>query len=134
VTRIPPLGSADNPAGPYRVEGEKAAICEVPPLTGRGFGRTLPLGGGWPFRMFSAGRIRRVEGAFRNAGWPAVFTFHPWEFDRAHPPMEGLAPIAKLVHFYGLASLPERFERWLGEDRAVTLGEACRELEALPVV
>jgi peptidoglycan-N-acetylglucosamine deacetylase len=130
VTRVPPLGASDNPAGPYRLARGDSSICEVPPLTGRGFLRTLPLGGGWPFRMFSQERIRRLENAFRDAGWPAVFTFHPWEFDRAHPPME-LAPISRLVHFYGLASLPERFEQWLAQERAVPLEAACRQLETL---
>jgi hypothetical protein len=128
VTPVPPLGAPENPAGPYRLEWEEAAIFEVPPLTGRGFGRTLPVGGAWPFRMFSSARIRRAEDAFRDAGWPAVFTFHPWELDSDHPPMEGLPAISKLVHFYNLASLPERFERWLAQDRAVALGEACRGL------
>jgi polysaccharide deacetylase family protein (PEP-CTERM system associated) len=131
VTPIPPLGAADNQPGPYRVSWGTAALLEMPPLTGRGFGRTLPMGGSWPFRMFSASRVREVEDGFRDAGWPAVFTFHPWEFDAAHPSMEGLAPIGKLVHFYRLGALSERFERWLEQDRAVALRDACRQLEAV---
>jgi len=130
IMPVPPLGSADNPPGPYRVNWESSSILEVPPLTGPGFGRTIPIGSGWAFRMFTAKRIRGVEDRFRGAGWPAVFTFHPWEFDAAHPSMEGLAPIGKLVHFYRLGSVPESFDRWLTQDRAVALGDACRELDA----
>jgi len=130
IMPVPPLGAADNPPGPYRVSWGSSSILEVPPLTGPGFGRTIPIGSGWAFRMFTTKRIRGVEDRFRDAGWPAVFTFHPWEFDPAHPSMEGLAPIGKLVHFYRLGSVPESFDRWLAQDRAAALGDACRELAA----
>jgi peptidoglycan-N-acetylglucosamine deacetylase len=131
VTPVPPLGRAGNPPGPYRVSDGGASIVEIPPLTGRGFGRTLPMGGGWPFRMFSAERLERVENVFRDAGWPAVFTFHPWEFDADHPPMEGLSPLTRLVHFYKLPALPGRFERWLAGGRCVALEDATVQLETL---
>jgi hypothetical protein len=128
---VPPLGEQGNEPGPHRIAFFDAAIVELPPLTGRGFGRTLPFGGGWPFRMFSPERVRGVEEAFRCAGWPAVFTFHPWEFDPDHPPMEGLSPLTRLVHFYGLARALDRFEGWLDPaDPCVAVGDALRELAA----
>lgn len=130
MTSVPPLGLTSNHAGAQRIAVQAGAIVEVPPLTGRGFGRTLPMGGGWPFRMFSAARVGRAEEAFRAAGWPAVFTFHPWEFDSAHPPMEGLAPHLRLVHFWKLGSALERFERWLAEDRCVALADVLPQLAA----
>lgn len=130
VMPVPPLGRADNPRGPHRIDFASDSIVEVPPLTGRGFGRPLPLGGGWPFRILSPGKLSRAEEAFRGRGHPAVFTFHPWEFDILHPRMEGLAPLARLVHFAGLAGLPARFERWLAEDRAVALEDAVSLLTA----
>ena len=130
MTPVVPLGAADNHPGPHRIELDGGSILEMPPLTGRGFGRTIPMGGAWPFRMFSDARVRRAEDAFRDAGWPAVFTFHPWEFDPIHPPMEGLAPLTRLVHFYGLGSLPERFERWLARDRCVALRDVLPRLAA----
>jgi polysaccharide deacetylase family protein (PEP-CTERM system associated) len=128
IVSVPPLGRAENPVGPFRVEFATGALVEVPPLTGRGFGRRIPVGGGWAFRMLRPSRIRAAENAFRERGHPAVFTFHPWEFDPEHPPMESLAPLVKLVHFYNLRSLPRRFEAWLGQDRAVTLSEAAAAL------
>ncbi len=130
MTSVPPLGRADNHPGPQRISVPGGAIVEVPPLTGRGFGRTLPMGGGWPFRMFSPARIGRAEESFRSAGWPAVFTFHPWEFDREHPPMEGLAPLLHLVHFFNLRSTLDRFERWLERDRCVALEDVLPGLAA----
>ena len=130
MTRVPPLGRADNPAGPHRIEVEGGAIVEVPPLTGAGFGRNLPMGGGWPFRLFSRGRIRRAEEAFRAAGWPAVFTFHPWEFDAEHPPMDGLPPLSRLVHFFRLPAAFDRFESWLAEERSLALDDVLAKLAA----
>ncbi len=112
------------PERTYRIGLDGQSLTEIPPLTGRGFARTIPMGGSWPFRMFSPERVRRAESAFRDRGWPAVFTFHPWEFDSDHPPMEGLSPLARLVHFYGLGSVPKRFRTWLAAERCVALEDA----------
>ncbi len=123
ITPVPYLGRDGNLPGPHRIELEGGALVEVPPLTGRGFGRTIPMGGGWPFRMFSAERLKREEDRFRDAGLPAIFTFHPWEFDAEHPAMEALDPLVRLVHFYNLRGLPGRFESWLAADRCVALAD-----------
>ena len=130
MTSIPPLGRADNPAGPHRIRTAAGEIVELPPLTGRGFGRTIPMGGGWPFRMLSAGRLAGAEETFRSSGRPAVFTFHPWEFDPNHPPMEGISPLLRLVHFWNLTEASERFDRWLDRDRCVALADVLPALAA----
>jgi len=129
ATPVPPLGRFDNPLGPYRVEGDRGAIVEMPPLTGRGFGRRLPVGGGWPFRMLPEARIAAAEKTYRDRGHPAVFTFHPWEFDSDHPRMEGLPPLLRTVHFLELRVLPGRFSRWLARDRCVALEDVLPSLE-----
>jgi polysaccharide deacetylase family protein (PEP-CTERM system associated) len=131
ATAVPPLGRFDNPLGPYRVEGDGGAIVEIPPLTGRGFGRRLPVGGGWPFRMLPEARIAAAEQAYRDRGHPAVFTFHPWEFDSDHPRMEGLPPLLRTVHFLELRVLPDRFSRWLARDRCVALEDVLGSLETV---
>jgi polysaccharide deacetylase family protein (PEP-CTERM system associated) len=128
ATSVPPLGDATNPPGPYRVSSNGTSILEVPPLTGRGFGRRLPVGGGWPFRMLPEERIAQAEDSFRARGFPAVFTFHPWEFDPDHPPMEELAPLLRAVHFARLGRLPQRFERWLARERCVALADVIPSL------
>ena len=130
MTAMPPLGDAGNPLGPHRIELPEGQVVEAPPLTGPGFGRRIPAGGSWAFRLLSPGRLRRAEEAYRRRGHPAIFTFHPWEFDPDHPPMEGLSPLVRLTHFAGRRRLPARFERFLAEDRGVALGDALRELEA----
>jgi peptidoglycan-N-acetylglucosamine deacetylase len=128
VTPVPYLGRDGNLPGPHRIDLGGGSLVEVPPLTGRGFGRTIPMGGGWPFRMLSPGRLRGEEDRFRDAGLPAVFTFHPWEFDPDHPAMEALQPLVRLVHFYNLRGLPERFARWLAADRCVALADVVPRL------
>jgi polysaccharide deacetylase family protein (PEP-CTERM system associated) len=130
MTPVPYLGRDGNPPGPHRIEFGSRSLVEVPPLTGRGFGRTIPMGGAWPFRMLSPERVKGEEDRFRDAGLPAVFTFHPWEFDPEHPPMEALDPLVRLVHFYNLRRLPERFERWLARDRCVALADVLPRLAA----
>ncbi len=130
MTSMPPLGRAGNPLGPHRVETAAGPLVEIPPLTGRGFGRRVPAGGSWGFRMLSPERLAESETLYRDRGHPAVFTFHPWEFDSDHPPMEGLAPMTRLVLFAGRRGLPERFDAWLEQERCVSLGEALSELRA----
>jgi polysaccharide deacetylase family protein (PEP-CTERM system associated) len=132
MTSVPPLGDTRNHPGPQRLGFPGGyELVEMPPLTGPGFGRTIPMGGGWPFRMFSPARIARTESVFRDAGWPAVFTFHPWELDPTHPPMEGISPIARLVHFYRRASTLDRLKRWLDPtDPCVSVSDALESLVA----
>jgi polysaccharide deacetylase family protein (PEP-CTERM system associated) len=130
MTAMPPLGRADNPLGPHRIEMPEGTLVEVPPLTGRGFGRRIPAGGSWAFRLLPPARLSFFESLYRKRGHPAIFTFHPWEFDPEHPPMEGLAPLVRLTHFARRRLLPERFEAWLGEERCVALGDVLPELEA----
>ena len=128
IMPVPPLGSSDNLAGPYRIGRDGWSLTEIPPLTGRSLGRRLPLGGAWPFRVLSEERIAAAEQRVRDRGEPAVFTIHPWEFDTAHPRMDGLSPITRTVHFLGLRNLSTRFARWLAMDRCVALGDVLPRL------
>jgi polysaccharide deacetylase family protein (PEP-CTERM system associated) len=125
---VPPLGSAESPTGPHRIQCDGWAITEIPPLTGFAYGRRLPLGGAWPFRMLSEARLSRAEESVRARGEPAVFTVHPWELDAAHPPMDGLPAVTRLVHFAGLRGLSERFARWLARDRCAAIGDVLPRL------
>jgi polysaccharide deacetylase family protein (PEP-CTERM system associated) len=130
MTALPPLGRPENLLGPHRIDLPEGSLVEAPPLTGRGFGRRILAGGTWAFRILPPERLAASEELYRQRGHPAVFTFHPWEFDSEHPPMEGISPLMRLVHFAGRAGLPERFEAWLARERCVALGDALRELTA----
>jgi hypothetical protein len=125
---VPPLGERSNLSGPHRIRGDGWSLIELPPLTGAVLGRALPLGGAWPFRILPERRLARAETLFRERGEPAVFTIHPWELDPAHPPMPGLSPIQRTVHFLGLRGLPGRLERFLGRERCVAVEDALAGL------
>ncbi len=125
---VPPLGSSDGPEGPHRIERDGWSLTELPPLTGHVAGRRLPLGGAWPFRVLPESLLAAAEAGFRDRGFPAVFTLHPWELDRAHPRMDGLPAATRAVHFAGLRRFPQRLERWLERDRCVAIADALPEL------
>jgi polysaccharide deacetylase family protein (PEP-CTERM system associated) len=125
---VPPLGSDAIPPGPHRIVGDGWSLVELPPLTGRAFGRRLPMGGAWPFRVLSPARLAEAEARSRDRGAPAVFTLHPWELDTDHPRMDGLPAILRAVHFAGLRGFPKRFESWLDRERAVAIGDVLPEL------
>jgi len=123
-----PLGSPSNPSGPARISRDGWSLVELPPLSGRVLGRRLPLGGAWPFRVLPDSTLAAAERRFRDNGWPAVFTLHPWELDPDHPAMDGLPALSRLVHFLGLRRFPERLERWLEGDRCVALRDVLPNL------
>lgn len=125
---VAPMGRPDNPTGPHRIESDGWSVTEIPPLTGRAFGRRLPLGGAWPYRVLSERRLAGAEESARNRGEPAVFTVHPWEFDTDHPRMDGLPALTRAVHFAGLSGHATRFTRWLARDRCVAIGDVLPRL------
>ena len=126
---VSPLGRDDNAPGPSRISQDGWSLTEIPPLTGNVLGQRLPLGGAWPFRVLPERTLAAAERDFRERGQAAVFTLHPWELDPEHPRMDGLPALARTVHFLGLRRFPERFARWLSEDRAVALDDVLPRLE-----
>src|SRR5438067_775418 len=65
--------------------GSAQTLWELPISTFRSAGVNWPVGGGfyarfWPYTLL-ANAIRRLN----KLGQPAVFYFHPWEFDPAQP-------------------------------------------------
>jgi polysaccharide deacetylase family protein (PEP-CTERM system associated) len=125
---VPPLGSDVVPEGPHRIARDGWSLVELPPLTGRAFGRRLPMGGAWPFRVLSSARLAEAEARSRDRGAPAIFTLHPWELDPDHPMMDGLPAMLRAVHFAGLRGFPRRLEGWLDQDRSVAIGDVLPEL------
>ncbi len=113
LTSIPLLGRAGNPSRAFAVGTPAGRVLEFPPLTGRGWGQTVHLGGGWAFRQLSWRRIVLRAREFREAGSPAVFTFHPWEFDADPPPLPGASPLLRLTRVAHRRRLPRRFGRLL---------------------
>ena len=127
LTTAPPVGEPSNPERPATIETASGPILEVPPLMGTFFGFRAMWGGGVCARLT---RESRVSAAIERAladGVPPVLYAHPWEFDDAHPPMPGLSPVERLVHFAGrtadrgaVGAVPEALDirsDLVGEDR-----------------
>ncbi|HWC64451.1 MAG TPA: polysaccharide deacetylase family protein [Thermoanaerobaculia bacterium] len=116
MTAIPILGRPGNPRRAVAVRTTEGTILEFPPLTGRGWGHTINFGGGWAFRQLRWSRIVREARRFREQGSPAVFTFHPWEFDPDAPPLTGASPLLRLTRDAHRGRLPRRFRRLLASE------------------
>jgi len=117
LTTAPPVGRPSNPERPVTLETTSGPILEVPPLMGTFFGFRAMWGGGVCARLT---RESRVSAAIERAladGVPPVLYAHPWEFDDAHPPMPGLSPVERLVHFAGRTRTEGRWRRLLARHR-----------------
>ena len=123
LTSIPILGRAGNPRHAFAVATASGTLLEFPPLTGRGWGHTIHFGGGWAFRQLRWSRLMARADAFRAAGSPAVFTFHPWELDPEAPPLVGSSPLLRLTRNAHRRRLPRRFARLLARGPIRRLGD-----------
>jgi polysaccharide deacetylase family protein (PEP-CTERM system associated) len=123
LTAIPILGRAGNPPRAFAAVTPAGRLLEFPPLTGRGWGHTVNFGGGWAFRRLSWRRIVAREEEFRREGSPAVFTFHPWEFDPDPPPLPGASPLLRLTRAAHRSRLPGRFDKLLARGPFRRLGD-----------
>jgi polysaccharide deacetylase family protein (PEP-CTERM system associated) len=117
LTTAPPVGEPSNPERPATLETASGPILEVPPLMGTFFGFRAMWGGGVCARLTREGRVSAaIERALAD-GVPPVLYAHPWEFDDAHPPMPGLSPVERLVHFAGRTRTEARWRRLLSRYR-----------------
>lgn len=123
ISAIPVVGRRGNPEFPVSVPTPSGAIVEFPPLTGRGWGQTLNFGGGWAFRQLRWGRVLAAARRFRGLGAPAIFTFHPWEFDPELPPLTGSSALLRLTRGAYRRRLRRRFARLLAAGETATLAE-----------
>jgi polysaccharide deacetylase family protein (PEP-CTERM system associated) len=76
-------GVPQAPRGPFRAQGSREEMLELPLVTLRALRTNIPVGGGGYFRLlplcFMERGLRQVEA---NSNPPvAVVYFHPWEFD-----------------------------------------------------
>ena len=117
LTTAPPVGEPSNPTRPATLETASGPILEVPPLMGSFFGFRALWGGGVCARLTRESRILAAIERALASGVPPVLYAHPWEFDDAHPPMPGLSPVERLVHFAGRTRTEGRWRRLLARHR-----------------
>jgi polysaccharide deacetylase family protein (PEP-CTERM system associated) len=123
ISAVPIVGRRGNPEYPVSVRTPSGTIAEFPPLTGRGWGQTVNFGGGWAFRRLAWSRVLGEALRYRREGAPAIFTFHPWEFDTDLPPLIGSSALLRLTRDARRRGLRRRFERLLAAGETSTLGE-----------
>jgi polysaccharide deacetylase family protein (PEP-CTERM system associated) len=95
-------------------------IIEIPVTTARMFGVNLPVGGGAYFRLwpywFTKWNFQRVN----NQGRPAVFYFHPWEFDSEQPKIDVPWKLSA-THYHRLASTEKKLHKLLTDFKFSTM-------------
>ncbi|MBT3279230.1 MAG: DUF3473 domain-containing protein [Phycisphaerales bacterium] len=97
-------GVPDAPRGAFRCVGpEGGAVLEIPPLTRRVCGMTMPMGGGGYFRLVPLWWFASAIKAAARRNDPAMLYFHPWEFDADQPELPGLSGLRRWRHRVGLA-------------------------------
>lgn len=85
LTPLPVIGDPNGPRHPHRIDTDSGPLWELPPLvTATPFGN-LPTGGGWGFRFFPFGMIRRTIQSYQQQGWPGILFLHPRELDPQGP-------------------------------------------------
>jgi polysaccharide deacetylase family protein (PEP-CTERM system associated) len=103
------------PRGPHRVRRSGGReLWELPPVTLRVGGRTLPAAGGGYLRLFpyayNAHAVRRMQAE----NLPAVVYTHPWEYDPAQPRLR-LPALQALRHYGRIAGTAAKLRRLLAE-------------------
>jgi polysaccharide deacetylase family protein (PEP-CTERM system associated) len=78
-------GSNATPVRPFWVRDE---LLEIPPSVWTLGPLRVPYGGGFYFRLYPAWVTRRLVDSDVSSGHAPVIYMHPWEFDRADPPLE----------------------------------------------
>lgn len=105
-------GMPGAPRVPHVIERGAGRIVELPPLTGRVLGTTVPLAGGGYLRLLPLGVVKWGIRRMNRAGQPAVVYLHPWEADAGQPEM-GLTGLNRFRHRVGLARTAGKLERLL---------------------
>jgi polysaccharide deacetylase family protein (PEP-CTERM system associated) len=85
------------PRSPFVVDGEQLSMLELPPMTLRILGVTMPMGGGGYFRLFPLWCTEwAIHQSLNNCDPPvAMMYFHPWEFDR----LQQQLPLSRINRF-----------------------------------
>lgn len=120
------MGQRGFPAVPFRVQTAAGPIDEFPISTMRAFWEGLPYSGGLPLRCapywYVVEKIRHEN----RAGRPAIVYFHPWELDRAHPPME-LSAGRRFMHFWKMGAMRRKVEGLLAHFEFAPVSEVLEE-------
>jgi polysaccharide deacetylase family protein (PEP-CTERM system associated) len=127
-------GVPDAPRTPFLLEGERAAVLELPPATFRVCGQNLPVAGGGYFRLFPPALMRAgLAQLARDPGGVGVLYFHPWEFDPGQPKLP-LGRVARWRTYVGINRTKARLRDLIARygPRLVRAADVAERLAADP--
>ncbi|MBA4063025.1 MAG: chitin deacetylase [Isosphaera sp.] len=119
------------PRGPFRAAGHDREILELPLLTYRAAGYSLPVAGGGYFRLFPPAVMRAGIRQAAAAPGPAVamLYFHPWEFDPDQPRLP-LGRLARWRTYVGMRRTTARLDALLSAYTFTRAADAARGIRA----
>ncbi|MBK8098566.1 MAG: DUF3473 domain-containing protein [Planctomycetes bacterium] len=127
--RHPDYGVAAAPMRPYRLQGERGELLELPPLTWSVLGRRVPVGGGGYLRLLPTAFLRAGLRQSERQGQPGCLYLHPWEVDPGQP-RQRLGGLRGFRHYVNLDKTLNKLDRLLGEFPFVGLQAAVSQFDA----
>ena len=118
---LPFVGDPRGARGPFTLATPHGPLLEIPPMVSATPLGNLPTGGGWGFRFFPLGLIKKTIQGSNRRQLPAVLYLHPREVDPDGP----RTPLPALQSFaaYGPRSdASERLRALFGAFEFTTLG------------
>jgi len=126
-------GVPDAPRQPFRLQGSRASVLELPPATLRIGPLHLPVGGGGYFRLLPDFLLQQALAQTQRYARPAVsmLYFHPWEFEPRQDrlPLRGLNRWRTYVGLHRSRARLRKLLRGRLFSRAVNVAEELRDAE-----
>jgi peptidoglycan-N-acetylglucosamine deacetylase len=119
---LPFIGNPHGPRAPFAIDTPAGPLLEFPPMVTPSLIGNLPSGGGWGFRFFPLGLIRRTVEQLNAAGTPALFYLHPREMEAGGPRLP-LSPWRSFVNYGPRTDAAGRLRSLLCAFRFQTLRE-----------
>ena len=117
----------------HDIETPSGTIREFPPSVGSFGPSPVPIGGGY-FRLFPLKLTMRSIDSLHQAGQPAMFYTHPWEYDPAQPRIGGVGWKSRFRHYVGLRRTKPRLIKMLQRYRFDTVSAVLGEQIELPAM
>jgi polysaccharide deacetylase family protein (PEP-CTERM system associated) len=122
-------GDPTAPRFPYFMSFDKGTIFEIPPITYKILGKTLPAGGGGSFRMFPYWFTKHAINAYNMSGYAAVVYLHPWEIDPAQP-RETANRKGRFRHYTNLHRVEAKLRKLLSDFKFGAVADIYPDLTA----
>ena len=106
-------------------------LVEIPPLTSRWLGMSVPVGGGGYLRLLPGGVLRRAIARAERGCQPAMIYLHPWEFDPDQPALP-MSRTSRFRHRVNLSRTEAKLRRLLGRFSFTSAGQTVDGAAGLP--